>query len=187
VDAGYDDTPILVLSTEKRFRDQELGRDCRADRVVVKPSIRDQLVEIVSKFDVDGARQLEGFGDMENGMDFEETSFEETKEGLDSDRCRPRNIVTATTIRRHGDAVLRAIHSAKGRSRGLRLRGDGQIRARVRDGADAVRHGTLSHVPISRVLFTAYATCGENWSTMARSDRRRRGYGDSSAGRRSKE
>jgi two-component system, chemotaxis family, chemotaxis protein CheY len=46
-DAGYDDTPILVLSTEGDQKTREIGRDAGATGWLVKPFDPDQLVEIV--------------------------------------------------------------------------------------------------------------------------------------------
>ena len=46
-DAGYDDTPILVLSTECDQKTKDIGRDAGATGWLVKPFDPDQLVEIV--------------------------------------------------------------------------------------------------------------------------------------------
>jgi two-component system, chemotaxis family, chemotaxis protein CheY len=46
-DAGYDDTPILVLSTENDQKTKDIGRDAGATGWLVKPFDPDQLVEIV--------------------------------------------------------------------------------------------------------------------------------------------
>jgi two-component system, chemotaxis family, chemotaxis protein CheY len=46
-DAGYDDTPILVLSTECDQTTKDIGRDAGATGWLVKPFDPDQLVEIV--------------------------------------------------------------------------------------------------------------------------------------------
>jgi two-component system chemotaxis response regulator CheY len=46
-DAGYDDTPILVLSTEGDQKTREIGRDAGATGWLVKPFDPDQLVDIV--------------------------------------------------------------------------------------------------------------------------------------------
>jgi two-component system, chemotaxis family, chemotaxis protein CheY len=46
-DAGYDDTPILVLSTEGDQKTRDIGRDAGATGWLVKPFDPDQLVEIV--------------------------------------------------------------------------------------------------------------------------------------------
>jgi two-component system chemotaxis response regulator CheY len=46
-DAGYDDTPILVLSTEGDQKTREIGREAGATGWLVKPFDPDQLVEIV--------------------------------------------------------------------------------------------------------------------------------------------
>jgi two-component system, chemotaxis family, chemotaxis protein CheY len=46
-DASYDDTPILVLSTEGDQKTKEIGRDAGATGWLVKPFDPDQLVEIV--------------------------------------------------------------------------------------------------------------------------------------------
>jgi two-component system chemotaxis response regulator CheY len=46
-DAGYDDTPILVLSTESDQKTKDIGRDAGATGWLVKPFDPDQLVEIV--------------------------------------------------------------------------------------------------------------------------------------------
>jgi two-component system, chemotaxis family, chemotaxis protein CheY len=45
--AGYDDTPILVLSTECDQKTKDIGRDAGATGWLVKPFDPDQLVEIV--------------------------------------------------------------------------------------------------------------------------------------------
>jgi two-component system, chemotaxis family, chemotaxis protein CheY len=46
-DSGYDDTPILVLSTENDQKTKDIGRDAGATGWLVKPFDPDQLVEIV--------------------------------------------------------------------------------------------------------------------------------------------
>ncbi len=46
-DASYDDTPILVLSTENDQKTKDIGRDAGATGWLVKPFDPDQLVEIV--------------------------------------------------------------------------------------------------------------------------------------------
>jgi two-component system chemotaxis response regulator CheY len=46
-DAGYDDTPILVLSTECDQKTKDIGRDAGATGWLVKPFDPDQLVEVV--------------------------------------------------------------------------------------------------------------------------------------------
>jgi two-component system chemotaxis response regulator CheY len=46
-DAGYDDTPILVLSTESDQKTKDIGRDAGATGWLVKPFDPAQLVEIV--------------------------------------------------------------------------------------------------------------------------------------------
>jgi two-component system, chemotaxis family, chemotaxis protein CheY len=46
-DASYDDTPIVVLSTEGDQKTKEIGRDAGATGWLVKPFDPDQLVEIV--------------------------------------------------------------------------------------------------------------------------------------------
>jgi two-component system chemotaxis response regulator CheY len=46
-DAGYDDTPILVLSTENDQKTKDIGREAGATGWLVKPFDPDQLVEIV--------------------------------------------------------------------------------------------------------------------------------------------
>jgi two-component system chemotaxis response regulator CheY len=46
-DASYDDTPILVLSTEGDQKTREIGRDAGATGWLVKPFDPDQLVDIV--------------------------------------------------------------------------------------------------------------------------------------------
>jgi two-component system, chemotaxis family, chemotaxis protein CheY len=46
-DAGYDDTPILVLSTESDQKTKDIGREAGATGWLVKPFDPDQLVEIV--------------------------------------------------------------------------------------------------------------------------------------------
>jgi len=46
-DAGYDDTPILVLSTESDQKTKDIGRDAGATGWLVKPFDPEQLVEIV--------------------------------------------------------------------------------------------------------------------------------------------
>ena len=46
-DAGYDETPILVLSTEGDQKTRDLGRDAGATGWLVKPFDPDQLVDIV--------------------------------------------------------------------------------------------------------------------------------------------
>jgi two-component system, chemotaxis family, chemotaxis protein CheY len=46
-DAGYDETPILVLSTESDQKTKDIGRDAGATGWLVKPFDPDQLVEIV--------------------------------------------------------------------------------------------------------------------------------------------
>jgi two-component system chemotaxis response regulator CheY len=46
-DAGYDETPILVLSTENDQKTKDIGRDAGATGWLVKPFDPDQLVEIV--------------------------------------------------------------------------------------------------------------------------------------------
>jgi two-component system chemotaxis response regulator CheY len=46
-DAGYDETPILVLSTEGDQKTRDIGRDAGATGWLVKPFDPDQLVEIV--------------------------------------------------------------------------------------------------------------------------------------------
>jgi two-component system chemotaxis response regulator CheY len=46
-DAGYDDTPILVLSTECDQTTKDIGRDAGATGWLVKPFDPDQLLEIV--------------------------------------------------------------------------------------------------------------------------------------------
>ena len=46
-DAGYDDTPILVLSTEGDQKTRDIGRDAGATGWLVKPFDPDQLVDIV--------------------------------------------------------------------------------------------------------------------------------------------
>jgi two-component system chemotaxis response regulator CheY len=46
-DSGYDDTPILVLSTECDQKTKDIGRDAGATGWLVKPFDPDQLVEIV--------------------------------------------------------------------------------------------------------------------------------------------
>jgi len=48
-DAGYDDTPILVLSTECDQKTKDIGRDAGATGWLVKPFDPDQLVEIVKQ------------------------------------------------------------------------------------------------------------------------------------------
>jgi two-component system chemotaxis response regulator CheY len=48
-DAGYDDTPILVLSTENDQKTKDIGRDAGATGWLVKPFDPDQLVEIVKQ------------------------------------------------------------------------------------------------------------------------------------------
>jgi two-component system chemotaxis response regulator CheY len=48
-DATYDDTPILVLSTEGDQDTREIGRDAGATGWLVKPFDPDQLVEIVKQ------------------------------------------------------------------------------------------------------------------------------------------
>ena len=46
-DAGYDETPILVLSTESDQKTKEIGREAGATGWLVKPFDPEQLVEIV--------------------------------------------------------------------------------------------------------------------------------------------
>lgn len=46
-DASYDETPILVLSTENDQKTKDIGRDAGATGWLVKPFDPDQLVEIV--------------------------------------------------------------------------------------------------------------------------------------------
>jgi two-component system chemotaxis response regulator CheY len=46
-DADYDDTPILVLSTESDQRTKDIGRDAGATGWLVKPFDPDQLVDVV--------------------------------------------------------------------------------------------------------------------------------------------
>jgi two-component system chemotaxis response regulator CheY len=46
-DAGYDETPILVLSTENDQKTKDIGRDAGATGWLVKPFDPDQVVEIV--------------------------------------------------------------------------------------------------------------------------------------------
>ena len=46
-DASYDETPILVLSTESDQKTKEIGRDAGATGWLVKPFDPEQLVEIV--------------------------------------------------------------------------------------------------------------------------------------------
>jgi two-component system, chemotaxis family, chemotaxis protein CheY len=46
-DSGYDDTPILVLSTENDQKTKDIGRDAGATGWLVKPFDPDQLVDIV--------------------------------------------------------------------------------------------------------------------------------------------
>lgn len=46
-DSGYDDTPILVLSTESDQKTKDIGREAGATGWLVKPFDPDQLVEIV--------------------------------------------------------------------------------------------------------------------------------------------
>ncbi len=48
-DAGYDDTPILVLSTESDQKTKDIGREAGATGWLVKPFDPDQLVEIVKQ------------------------------------------------------------------------------------------------------------------------------------------
>ena len=48
-DSGYDDTPILVLSTECDQKTKDIGRDAGATGWLVKPFDPDQLVEIVKQ------------------------------------------------------------------------------------------------------------------------------------------
>jgi two-component system chemotaxis response regulator CheY len=48
-DSGYDDTPILVLSTENDQKTKDIGRDAGATGWLVKPFDPDQLVEIVKQ------------------------------------------------------------------------------------------------------------------------------------------
>jgi two-component system chemotaxis response regulator CheY len=48
-DAGYDDTPILVLSTESDQKTKDIGRDAGATGWLVKPFDPAQLVEIVKQ------------------------------------------------------------------------------------------------------------------------------------------
>jgi two-component system, chemotaxis family, chemotaxis protein CheY len=48
-DSGYDDTPILVLSTENDQTTKDIGRDAGATGWLVKPFDPDQLVEIVKQ------------------------------------------------------------------------------------------------------------------------------------------
>ena len=46
-DSEYDDTPILVLSTESDQTTKEIGRDAGATGWLVKPFDPDQLIDIV--------------------------------------------------------------------------------------------------------------------------------------------
>ena len=46
-DANYDETPILVLSTESDQKTKEIGREAGATGWLVKPFDPEQLVEIV--------------------------------------------------------------------------------------------------------------------------------------------